>query len=85
MFPFLERFHAIAFVTSSHSHVRGKEQNHAKKGNILFAVAVHGSRTSVLKLPMILSMLLKCQSPLLTPFPLAIADIFILSCLHSNL
>ena len=31
--------------------VRGKEQNHAKKGNIRLPVAVCGSRTSVLKLP----------------------------------
>ena len=31
--------------------VRGKEQNHAKKGNIQLPVAVRGLRTSVLKLP----------------------------------
>ena len=32
---------------------RGKEQNHAKKGNIRLPVAVRDSRTSVLKLPII--------------------------------
>ena len=33
--------------------VRGKEQNHTKKGNFRLPVAVRESRTSVLKLPII--------------------------------
>ena len=31
--------------------VCGKEQNHAKKGNIRLSVAIRGSQMSVLKLP----------------------------------
>ena len=54
-FPYLERFDAITFVTSSHGRptrnffVRCEEQKRAKKGNIRLPVAVRGSRTSVLK------------------------------------
>ena len=57
IFPSLERFDAIAFVTSNRRHkkkslpVRGKKQNHAKKENIRLPVAVRGSKTSVLKFP----------------------------------
>ena len=58
--PSLERFDAIAFVMSNRKHknksfaVHGKEQNHAKKENIRLPVAVRGSKTSVLKFPIIL-------------------------------
>ena len=54
IFPSLERFDAIAFVTSNRRHkkksfpVRGKKQNHAKKENIRLPVAIRGSKTSVL-------------------------------------
>ena len=57
IFPFLERFHAIAFVTSSHSHQQGlflsvvRSKTTPKKGNSLLPFAVRDSRTSVLKLP----------------------------------
>ena len=57
IFHSLERFDAIAFITSNRRHenksfpVHGKEQNHAKKENIRLPVAVGGSKTSVLKFP----------------------------------
>ena len=57
IFPSLERFDAITFVTSNRRHknksfpVHGKEQNHAKKENFRLPVAVRGSKTSVLKFP----------------------------------
>ena len=57
IFSFLERFGAIAFVTSSHRRptkafpVRCEEQKCAKKGNIRLPVAVRGSQASVLKVP----------------------------------
>ena len=65
IFPSLERFDAIAFVMSNRKHknksfaVHGKEQNHAKKENIRLPVAVRGSKTSVLKFPIIMSETLK--------------------------
>ena len=55
IFHSLERFDAIAFITSNRRHenksfpIHGKEQNHAKKENIRLPVAVRGSKTSVLK------------------------------------
>ena len=58
IFPSLERFDAIAFVTSNSRHknksfpVHDNEQNHAKKENIRLPVAVRGSKTSVLKFPL---------------------------------
>ena len=60
--PFLEltsSHHRICNV-KPHSSTRafpvhGKEQNHAKKGNISLPVAVRRSRTSVLKLPISVS------------------------------
>ena len=61
IFPSLERFDAIAFVTSSSRYknksfpVHGKGQNHAKKENIRLPVAGRGSKTSALKLPNIFS------------------------------
>ena len=57
IFPSLERFDAIGFVMSNRKHknksfaVHGNEQNHAKKENIRLPVAVRGSKTSVLKFP----------------------------------
>ena len=60
IFPSLEHFDAIAFVTSNRRHkkksfpVHGKEQNHAKKENIRLPVALPGSKTSVLKFPIVL-------------------------------
>ena len=59
IFPSLEHFNVIAFLTSNHRHknksflVHGKEQNHTIKGNIRLPVAIHGSQTSVLKFPIV--------------------------------
>ena len=57
IFFFSQRFDAITFVTSSHRRptrafpIRCEEQKCAEKENIRLPVAVRGSRTSVLKLP----------------------------------
>ena len=58
IFPSLERFDAITFVTSNRRHknksfpVHGKEQNHAKKENFRLPVAVRGSKTSAFRATM---------------------------------